>query len=97
MRSALIVATLFLAIFGVTDVFAASMRCGTHIVNVGDTELTVIKKCGPPTHAQGNRWYYDRGPSRFLKIVVFGNGKVLFIREEMSFTHDSRPSDIAVA
>jgi hypothetical protein len=85
MRSAVIAATLFLMLFGATDVFAESMRCGTHIINVGDTELTVMKKCGPPTYAKGNRWYYDRGPRRFLKIVVFGNGRVLFIQEDMSF------------
>ncbi len=97
MRSAVIATTLFLTLFGATGVFAASMRCGTHIVDVGDTELTVMKNCGPPTYAKGNRWYYDRGPGRFLKIVVFGNGRVLFIQEEMSFTHDSRPSDTAVA
>ena len=96
MRSAVIATTLFFTIFGATDIFAASMRCGTHILNVGDMEQAVIKKCGPPTYVHGNRWYYDRGPGRFLKIVVIGNGRVLFIQEEMSFTEDSRPSDTAV-
>ncbi len=67
-------------------VSAASMRCGTDIVNVGDPEFVVLQKCGPPTYKQGDQWIYDRGPGSFLKIVVFGLGKVLFIKEEMPFT-----------
>lgn len=67
-------------------VSAASMRCGADIVNVGDPELVVLQKCGPPTYKQGDQWIYDRGAGSFLKIVVFGLGKVLFIKEEMPFT-----------
>lgn len=67
-------------------VSAASMRCGTDIVNVGDPEVVVLQKCGPPTYKQADQWIYDRGPGSFLKIVVFGLGKVLFIKEEMPFT-----------
>lgn len=65
---------------------AASMRCGEDIVNVGDPEFVVLQKCGPPTYKQGDQWIYDRGAGNFLKIVVFGLGKVLFIKEEMPFT-----------
>lgn len=65
---------------------AASMRCGSNIVNVGDLEFEVLQKCGPPTYKQGDQWIYDRGPGNFLKIVVFGLGKVLFIKEQMPFT-----------
>jgi len=65
---------------------AASMRCGEDIVNVGDPEFVVLQKCGPPTYKQGDQWIYDRGAGSFLKIVVFGLGKVLFIKEEMPFT-----------
>ena len=64
----------------------ASMRCGGDIVNVGDPEFVVLQKCGPPTYKQGDQWIYDRGPGSFLKIVVFGLGRVLFIKEEMPFT-----------
>ncbi|NIO40866.1 MAG: DUF2845 domain-containing protein [Burkholderiales bacterium] len=62
------------------------MRCGTRLVEIGDTEYQVLQKCGPPTYKQGNQWIYDRGPGRFMNIVVFGLGKVLSIREEMPFT-----------
>lgn len=67
-------------------VSAASMRCGSDIVNVGDLEFEVLRKCGPPIYKQGDHWVYDLGPGNFLKIVVFGLGKVLFIKEEMPFT-----------
>jgi hypothetical protein len=67
-------------------VSAASMRCGADIVNVGDPEFVVLQKCGPPTYKQGDQWIYDRGAGSFLKIVVFGLGKVLFIKEDMPFT-----------
>ena len=73
-------------LFSTSPVSAASMRCGSDIVNVGDLEFEVLQKCGPPTYKQGNQWIYDRGPGNFLKIVVFGLGKVLFIKEEMPFT-----------
>jgi Protein of unknown function (DUF2845) len=65
---------------------AASMWCGEDIVNVGDPEFVVLQKCGAPTYKQGDQWIYDRGAGSFLKIVVFGLGKVLFIKEEMPFT-----------
>jgi Protein of unknown function (DUF2845) len=67
-------------------VSAASMWCGSDIVNVGDPEFVVLQKCGPPTYKNGDQWIYDRGPGNFLKIVVFGLGKVLYIKEDMPFT-----------
>lgn len=67
-------------------VAAASMWCGNDIVNVGDPEVVVLQKCGPPSYKNGDQWIYDRGPGSFLKIVVFGLGKVLYIKEEMPFT-----------
>jgi hypothetical protein len=65
---------------------AQGMFCGTDIVNVGDSELDVLNKCGPPTFKDGDRWIYDRGPDQFIETVVFGNGVVLFIQEEIPGT-----------
>ena len=67
-------------------VAAASMWCGNDIVNVGDPEAVVLEKCGVPTYKNGDRWIYDRGPGNFLKIIVFGLGRVLYIKEDMPFT-----------
>ena len=74
------------ALFHTTPTSAASMWCGNDIVNVGDPEVVVLQKCGPPSYKNGDQWIYDRGPGNFLKIVVFGLGKVLYIQEEMPFT-----------
>ena len=67
-------------------VAAASMWCGNDIVNIGDPEVVVLQKCGPPTYKNGDQWIYDRGPGNFLKIIVFGLGRVLYIKEDMPFT-----------
>ena len=67
-------------------VTAASMWCGNDIVNIGDPEVVVLQKCGPPTYKNGDQWIYDRGPGNFLKIIVFGLGRVLYIKEDMPFT-----------
>ncbi|MFQ5993922.1 MAG: DUF2845 domain-containing protein [Acidiferrobacterales bacterium] len=77
---------LTLLLFSPNAVLAATMRCGSRLVEVGDTEYEVLKKCGPPAYKQHNQWIYDRGAGRFLKIVVFGNGRVLFIKDQMPFT-----------
>ena len=75
--------------FGVlaaTTVFADGMRCGGAIVEIGDTEYEVVRKCGQPSYKNANRWIYDRGVGRFIKILNFGNGKLLSIHETQSHT-----------
>ena len=75
-------------VFGVlvaTTVFAASgMRCGSRLVEIGDTDYQVLRKCGQPSYKEANRWIYDRGVGRFIKILTFGNGKLQFIDETLS-------------
>ncbi len=75
-------------VFGVlvaTTVFAASgMRCGSKLVEIGDTEYQILRKCGQPSYKEANRWIYDRGAGSFIKILTFGNGKLLFIDETLS-------------
>ena len=75
--------------FGVlagATVFADGMRCGGDLVEIGDTEYQVLRKCGQPSYKAANRWIYDRGVGRFIKILTFGNGKLLFIDETLSHT-----------
>jgi hypothetical protein len=76
-------------VFGVlaaTTVFADGMRCGGDLVEIGDTEYEVVRKCGQPSYKEANRWIYDRGVGRYIKILKFGNGKLLFIDETLSHT-----------
>jgi hypothetical protein len=78
---------LFVGVLSYTaPVAAVSMWCGNDIVNIGDPEVVVLQKCGPPTYKNGDQWIYDRGPGNFLKIIVFGLGRVLYIKEDMPFT-----------
>lgn len=55
------------------------MYCGDHLVNPGDTEYDVLKKCGPPSDKQGNKWFYEQGTGQFVKILIMENGKVAFV------------------
>ncbi len=86
MRLLTIGAISFLLVVTAATVFAAGMRCGGKLVAIGDTEYQVLRKCGEPSYKAANRWIYDRGAGRFIKILKFGNGKLLFIEETLSHT-----------
>jgi hypothetical protein len=73
---------------GVVPDRAFAFRCGTSIVEVGDSVSDLFKKCGPPTFKQTPRqtgaetWWYNQGAARFItKVVIFG-GKITAIEEE---------------
>jgi Protein of unknown function (DUF2845) len=55
---------------------AAAMRCGTELVDEGDSQHEVALKCGKPTSLEQNRWIYNLGPYTFIKIVHFRGGQV---------------------
>jgi len=67
---------------------ADSMRCGTRLVEVGDSAETLYETCGPPTYrvtahyAGGETWYYNRGSELFTKKVVTLGGKIIAIEEQ---------------
>lgn len=54
----------------------ASIRCGTRLVEPGDSVYTVLQKCGEPTLVDGNYWFYDQGSGRFLRILIFFAGRL---------------------
>jgi hypothetical protein len=58
---------------------AAAMRCGTELVDEGDSQREVALKCGEPTSVEQNRWIYNLGPHTFIKIVHFRGGQVHLI------------------
>jgi hypothetical protein len=67
---------------------AFAFRCGTSLVEAGDSVADLFKKCGPPTYRQIPReagaetWWYKQGAARFItKVVIFG-GKITAIEEE---------------
>jgi len=68
--------------------WADSIRCGTNLVNSGDSVSDLFKKCGPPTFRQTPReagaetWWYNQGAARFMtKVVIFG-GRITAIEVE---------------
>jgi hypothetical protein len=58
---------------------AAAMRCGTELVNEGDTQYDVETKCGRPTFVEQNRWSYNTGSQTFTEILYFSDGRLTLI------------------
>ena len=63
---------------------ARTIRCGTEIVSVGDPTIELLQKCGEPDlkeliKTNGfiiEKWTYDCGSKRFMKILTLKGGKV---------------------
>jgi hypothetical protein len=57
------------------------VRCGTKLVQVGDTKDQILAKCGKPTTISpgGEKWYYDRGSGRFSGFFRFTGPKLTSI------------------
>lgn len=70
-----------LAFLVVAPSVEASLRCSGGIVDRGDSAAQVQRYCGKPDHieqwqghapaAPGAVWFYDRGPSRLLRVLRF--------------------------
>ena len=62
-----------------------SARCGTKIVQVGDTKDQVLFKCGQPTtisqrrRGGGEVWHYNPGSGKFTGIARFTGSKLTSI------------------
>ncbi len=62
---------------------AASMRCGSHIIQDsmrdGPGKYEVLKKCGEPTQRLGDTWIYDK-PGKIKRVLYFGpDGRLMRI------------------
>ena len=63
---------------------ARTIRCGTEIVSVGDPTIELLQKCGDPDlkeliKTNGfiiEKWTYNCGSGRFMKILTLKGGKV---------------------
>ena len=62
-----------------------SAKCGTKIVQVGDTKDQVLAKCGQPTtitpgrRGGGEVWHYNPGSGKFTGIARFTGSKLTSI------------------
>ena len=67
----------------------SSFRCGTRLVQVGDTKDKVYRACGKPTIRQEGRigtggldvWYYNLGSGRRSVMFKFTGTNLTFIEE----------------
>lgn len=59
---------------------ADSMQCNGNLVSSGDSQASVLEKCGEPTSRDGDQWMYQLDDS-LSKIVTFGGGIVLTITD----------------
>lgn len=76
---------------GLPIIVDASIRCGNNIVQRGDSTFDLLAICGEPTLREPvrlgllpdgrstialERWYYNRGPQRLVRIVDISSGRV---------------------
>lgn len=74
---------------GVISENVDSLRCGDHLVELGETQLEVVHQCGMPDVRDSyfvytgtlDRWTYNLGPRDFIYVFTFLNGMLRNIRE----------------
>jgi hypothetical protein len=79
MKAAVLGLVLSMILLGSTVVLAdpaESIRCGENVIEVGDSVVTVMEKCGTPTHKDGNVWFYDLGAGESIKVFHMENEQV---------------------
>jgi len=75
---------------------AAAMRCGTNLVEPGDSLYEVAVKCGNPTFVEQNRWHYDWGSHTFIKILYFTNGQLRAIANGEYGSSETKQAPVSV-
>jgi hypothetical protein len=77
-----------LSLFVAHYAWGDAMRCGSKLVEKGDSIVTVKMLCGAPTSVERtftvNRapvetWTYNRGPDQFLVRIRFVDGTVVAV------------------
>lgn len=72
-----------------TQAGQSAIRCGSSLVNEGAWPIEVEESCGPPDYVAAyptatlpglgvvqtvEHWYYNPGPQRFIRRLIFRNG-----------------------
>ena len=63
---------------------ASSMACDNGVVNIGDMNVDVQDKCGQPDSQTMSEWVYHFGPDLPVYTVIFKEGQVVRILEDVS-------------
>lgn len=105
---------LLILLFSLYTVPALALRCGNDVIDTGATTFEVLKACGEPDYRDqvadaylfgigpvgaAERWYYNPGPNKLIRILTFRNGDLTRIDTGgRGFTPPAsptcRPSDI---
>jgi hypothetical protein len=77
---------------GLADENESSFRCGTGVIQLGDSNYRVLTECGPSTEKEDlgfgdlQIWLYNRGPTDFMYRLKFQAGSVVeIIRGDRGF------------
>ena len=80
-----------IALVALAQTSHGALRCGSSLVSEDAWPLEVKESCGPPDYVAEyptasipglgvvqteEHWYYNRGPQRFIRRVIFRNGKL---------------------
>jgi hypothetical protein len=57
------------------------LRCGSALIEAGDSEMKVLQECGKPTLVDGGQWMYDMGPMEPKRVIWIQNGYVRAMEE----------------
>ena len=63
---------------------ASSIMCDNGVVNIGDMNVDVQDKCGQPDSQTMSEWVYHFGPDLPVYTVIFKEGQVVRILEDVS-------------
>jgi hypothetical protein len=70
----------------------SSFRCGTGVIQLGDSNYRVLTECGPPAEKENlgfgdlEIWLYNRGTTDFMYRLKFQEGSVVeIIRGDRGF------------
>jgi len=98
--------TLVLLCLAWVPAHADSLRCSNGLIDTGMGKYEVLQKCGKPDfvdqpkqqYIQGigfiavnEVWYYNRGPSRLVRVLSFRNGRLSDISTE-GYGYDRVPA-----
>lgn len=77
--------TLLLAVV-VANPVNAQMRCGTELIQKGDSSLRVLEACGEPLAGRPDfsadgEWTYNFGSQEFMMRVIITDGAVLRLEQ----------------
>lgn len=88
MKKRFVIGGLLVAILTWFCMPAYALRCGTQLIEIGDTEQQVMHVCGKPTlqskdkrkgvrRSHQQMWTYNFGPEDFLYVLTFQKGQLV--------------------